>query len=103
MPTPALVVKGVPPACYEHLSLGRVARHLSVALFLTTRETGSGLPVALRSRILGRSHSKTCVCSVHTDQCHRNPLSEVRLLLWILRSSLAVRSPRVRQHHRQDN
>ena len=27
MLTPALVVMGVPAACYEHLSLGRVERH----------------------------------------------------------------------------
>src|SRR5215207_5503012 len=28
MPTPALVVMGVPPACYEHHNLGREERHL---------------------------------------------------------------------------
>jgi hypothetical protein len=37
VPTPALVVISVPPACWEHLSLGRFARHLSLAL--------AGLPI----------------------------------------------------------
>jgi hypothetical protein len=32
VPTPASIVMSVPPAHQEHLSLGRLARHLSLAL-----------------------------------------------------------------------
>src|SRR5215204_903777 len=50
MPTPALVLKGAPPARQEHLSLGRVVRYISNALFLTMSRTGSRLTIVLRSR-----------------------------------------------------
>src|SRR5215211_5749548 len=56
MPTPALVVMGVPPpARQEHLSLRKGVQHLSDELSLLT----------MRQRLV--------VC-MHTGQCQRNPL-----------------------------
>src|SRR5215210_2751147 len=61
MPTPALVAMSTPPACQDHLSLGRVVRHLSEAPYLTIRQRSVACirikVIAIRrsSRILGRS------------------------------------------------
>src|SRR3712207_6530287 len=66
MPTPALVVMGVPPpVCYEHLSLGRVVQHHSNALTLTARETGNHLSVALRSRLETQPQRDVCLKCAH--------------------------------------
>lgn len=63
MPTPALVAMVIPPACYEHLSLGGVAQHLlrrPIASHPRVKRTeiDGGLVEELRAKVREQNHTK---------------------------------------------
>src|SRR5215213_6955892 len=109
MPTPALVVMGVPPppACYEHHNLVRVERHLfrGTVSFLTIRESGNRLATrasepyeeGARARSVSVACIRLNVIAMHCQYgasrgtiCQGSPSSQIITLPAIVSSSTNI-------------